>query len=199
MYNVIEVVCVEVWKDIEGYEGIYQASSYGRIRTVDKKETYTKMHGKRVWQSRVMKYRGETYRTGYRVSLWKYGKPKDYLVARLVAYTFNGGNYNDRTLTVNHKDGNRLNNHIDNLEIVSLADNIRHAFATKLIKTGFVTILEKNGQVLEFISMSKASQYLGKTKGFISMLLSRNKKSYSGYKITIKAKEEAECIKENIE
>ena len=64
---------------------------------------------------------------GYRVDLWKDGKPKTFLVARLVATTFLE-DLIDTDMTVNHKDGNRLNNNIENLEWLSRADNIRYGF-----------------------------------------------------------------------
>ena len=53
--------------------------------------------------------------TGYRVDLWKDGKPKTFLVCRLVATTFLE-DLIDTNMTVNHKDGNRFNNCIDNME-----------------------------------------------------------------------------------
>ena len=56
----------ETWKDIKGYEGIYQASSFGRIRTVEGKTTYTERHGVRHWKSRILKGRGNNPVTGAR-------------------------------------------------------------------------------------------------------------------------------------
>ena len=76
----------ELWKDIPHYKG-YQVSNLGNVRTYNK-ITYTKKHGLRHWKNRILKYKGETYETGYRVDLWKNGKPHSYLVARLVAFTF---------------------------------------------------------------------------------------------------------------
>ena len=100
----------EIWKDIPDYEGIYQASTLGNIRTVEGKTTFSVRHGERHWKSRILKGRGDNYKTGRRVSLWKDKKCKDWLVARLVAITFLGKP--ETNLTVNHKDGNRLNNKI---------------------------------------------------------------------------------------
>ena len=91
---------MELWKDIPGYEGIYEASTNGRIRTKKSKTTYTEKHGVRTWKSRILKGRGNNKQTGARVSLWKDGKYKDHLVARLIAYTFLG--IPDKKLTVNH-------------------------------------------------------------------------------------------------
>ena len=61
----------EIWKDIPGYEGLYEASSFGRIRSHKNKTTYTKRHGIRKWNSRIMKGRGNNITTGSRVGLWK--------------------------------------------------------------------------------------------------------------------------------
>ena len=44
----------EMWKDIPNYEGIYQASTFGRIRTCEGKTTYTKRHGIRHWKQRIL-------------------------------------------------------------------------------------------------------------------------------------------------
>lgn len=156
---------MEVWKDIPGYEGIYQASTFGRIRTVEGKTTFTTRHGVRHWKSRILKGRGDNPKTGKRVSLWKDGKSKDWLVARLVAITFLG--YPPEGFTVNHKDGNRLNNSLDNLEWLSLADNIRHAFDTGLHTTKAVE-LSRNGITITFESMAKCDKFLERPKGYTS-------------------------------
>jgi hypothetical protein len=42
----------EIWKDIPNYEGLYQASNLGRIKTAKNKTTYTKRHGERKWKER---------------------------------------------------------------------------------------------------------------------------------------------------
>ena len=124
---------MEIWKDIPNYEGIYQASTFGNIRTVDNKVTYSAKHGERHWKSRILKGRGNNVITGKRVNLWKDKKGKDWLVARLIAMTFLGEP--KERMTVKHIDGNRMNNKIENLEWLSLADNIRHGFNTGLYKT----------------------------------------------------------------
>lgn len=156
----------ELWKDIPDYEGIYQASNLGRIRTAPNKTTFTKRHGVRHWTSRILKGRGDFYETGRRVSLWKDGKPKDWLVARLVAITFLG----KPTIscdTVNHINGNRLDNRIENLEWLSLADNVRHAFNTGLMPYKKVKLFNKDCELV-FRSMSIAGNFIGRSNGYIS-------------------------------
>lgn len=157
----------EEWRDIPDYEGIYQASTFGRIRTVDGKQTHSLRHGVRTWKGRILKGRGDNPTTGRRVTLWKDKNSKDALVARLVGFSFLGVP-EDSKMTINHMDGNRFNNHLDNLEWLSLADNIRHAFETDLMPTNEpinIKILEK---VYSFNSKSKASEFIGRSHSYFS-------------------------------
>lgn len=160
---------MEVWKDIPGYEGIYQASTFGNIRTVEGKTTSNKRCSTRHWKSRILKGRGDRYSTGKRVALWKDGEAKDVLVARIVATTFLG--VPPDGFTVNHIDGNRLNNHIDNLEWLSLADNIRHGFATGLYHTQKAVSIIGDGQTYDFRSMAQCDKFLKRCVGYTSNCL----------------------------
>lgn len=163
----------EFWKDIPNYEGLYQASTEGRIRTVEGKITSNALYSTRRWKSRVLKGRGDNYSTGRRVSLWKDGKVKDWLVARLVAITFLGEPPKD--FTVNHKDGNRLNNSIENLEWISLGDNIRHAFETGLMPTQKAIAVECGSDIMRFRSYSQFDVFLKRHKGYTSNSLKANR------------------------
>lgn len=92
----------EHWKDIEGYDGLYQVSDLGRVRS--KKYGY--------W--RVMK--PKTTGRGYlQVGLYQYGKLKNVLVHRLVADAFIPNTDSSKTL-INHIDECKQNNRVDNLE-----------------------------------------------------------------------------------
>ena len=165
---------MERWREITGYEGLYEASNYGNIRTCKGKITSSAKCNKRIWKQRVLKGRGNNPITGKRVSLWKDGKVKDWLVARLVAMTWVDG-YSEK-LTVNHKNGNRLDNKFENLEWLTLADNIRHGFETGLYSTQIpVTITNKvTNETMSFNSMSKAAKHIGKSPGYISELFKKN-------------------------
>ena len=168
----------EIWKDINGYAG-YQVSNFGRVRTHNKISSSARFQ-RRKWKDRILQYKGGNKptcrRTGYRVDLWKDGKPHTMLVARITAFTFLGGDMNDHSLTVNHKDGNRLNNFIDNLELISLADNIRHGFRTGLYSTAKgVRIIDLQGAYIDFKSLSEASRYLGMSHGYVSNAIKKGK------------------------
>lgn len=113
----------EIWRDIKGYEGLYQISNLGRVKS---------MHGRR---PRILKpgMMGTGYRegTGYLfVILCKNGVPKKRKVHRLVATAFIPNTCHEPQ--VNHKDGNKLNNRVDNLEWCSATHNICHAYRTGL-------------------------------------------------------------------
>lgn len=166
----------EIWKDIPNYDG-YQVSNFGRVRTQNK-TTHTKKHGDRHWQDRILKYKGKTYKTGYRVDLWKNGKPKSMLVARLVAFTFYNEDINNRQLTVDHLNGNRLDNNINNLEIVSLKENIKRSFVSGLHKSHTTRIkvqFKDCGQPIYCYSMCEASRILGKGNSYISGCIKQGK------------------------
>lgn len=164
---------MEIWKNIDGYEG-YQVSNKGRVRSHNK-VTYAKRHGKRVWKDRIIKQKVSKDNTA-RVELWSNGTHKTLLVHRLEAFAFLGVP-DDKDMTVNHKDGNRLNNNIENLEWLTRADNIRHAFETGLMSTNRITTIKNidTGELITFNSMSKASKYLGRCAGYVSNCLKKKR------------------------
>lgn len=164
----------EIWKDIPDYEGLYQASTHGRIRTHPDKVTASARFPFRKWKMRVMQGRG-SQKSGYRVSLWKNGQSKDFLVARLIATTFLE-NVINTNMTVNHKNGNRFDNRVENLEWLSLADNIRHGFNNGLYPLKNCVLCGESGSV-EFSSYAEASRFLGRNDGYISCLLKRGYKT----------------------
>lgn len=170
MYNDKDLILQgELWKDIPGYEGIYQASNLGRIKGIDGRKTHSTRHGERCWKERILKPKSRQDKSGYRVTLWKEKTPKDFLVARLVCMTF----YGKSCLTVNHKDGNRLNNNIENLEWLSLADNVRHAFETGLVTAQVCCALSNEKETKKFRSLAQASRYLGHGDQYLSNAIKR--------------------------
>lgn len=105
----------EEWRDIKGYEGLYQVSSLGRVKTLN----YRKHGREKILKPIIHKY------TGYCViGLTKENKQKQYKIHRLVAEAFlnNPNNYP----VINHKDEDKTNNNINNLEWCSQAYNINY-------------------------------------------------------------------------
>lgn len=103
----------EIWKDIEGYEGLYQISNLGRVKSLEKYvNTAIKNNTKVKRKEQILK---QYNKNGYlQVTLTHNNKRKYFGVHRLVANAFipNLNNYPQ----VNHKDENTLNNCVDNLE-----------------------------------------------------------------------------------
>ncbi len=117
----------ETWRDIQGYEGLYQVSDTGRVRSVDRSEQF-KRNGKISHRIRHGRFLGQTAdKHGYlRVHLAKDGKCKRFFVHRLVATAYISKP--DDKPQVNHMNGNRTDNRVCNLEWVSAQENVCHAF-----------------------------------------------------------------------
>lgn len=168
----------ELWKDIPEYEGIYQASNLGRIRSAPGKTTSSARFARRVWKSRIIQPKTQARNSkGYtdeRVELWKNGKHKTFLVSRLVARTWVDGY--KAGLTVNHIDGNPSNNHPTNLEWVTRAENIRKGFQDGLYEKNCknVVLVSQGGEKHYFESLKSASVFLGRNGGYLSTRLERH-------------------------
>lgn len=129
----------ELWKDIKGYEGLYQVSNLGRIKN---KRT-----------SRKISLRRERYLSVY---LYKNGVRKYEKVHRLVAITFIP-NTNKKS-QVNHIDGNRYNNVVENLEWCTPRENALHAMENKLFNINGL-IQENNKKKIKVIKISNGTIY----------------------------------------
>lgn len=184
---------MEQWKEIPGYEGLYEASNLGRIRTVSGKTTSNSRYEKRVWKRQlILKPKYEHRKSGNncdgRVSLWKNSVVKTVLVARLIAMTWCDG-YQEG-MTVNHKDCNPLNNKADNLEWISLSENINHAYDNVLFSSQKPCVLiGKTGEEKWFRSQIRASIWLGRSKGYIHECIKKHRavRSSDGETYEIKA------------
>jgi len=117
-----EVVDDEIWKSIPGYEGSYQASRYGKIRSVGRLVSY---NGGVVFRD-VHELKLHVGADGYEHCMLSVrGESKLCSVHRLVASAFipNPGNLPQ----VNHRDGNKINNNVENLEWVTNIENLQHS------------------------------------------------------------------------
>lgn len=105
---------VEIWKDIEGFDGVYSVSSMGRVISRHSgTEVFLKL------DSLARRY--------VIIGLTKNRKSKTYKLHRVVAMAFHKDSWFEGAV-VNHKDANPLNNRADNLEWCTTSQNIKHAF-----------------------------------------------------------------------
>lgn len=116
----------ESWKDVKGYEGLYQVSSFGRVKRMTKKVynpgTYS---GECTYREKLLSPHIDSVGY-YQILLRNKNKIKRVRVHRIVAEAFID-NPNELPV-INHKDGNKLNNNIDNLEWCSHSHNTKEAF-----------------------------------------------------------------------
>lgn len=136
---------IEKWKDIDGFEGIYQVSNFGNVKSLKRKKIRTDGRIVTIGEC-ILKYR--VAKNGYAlVCLNK----KNYLVHRLVAKSFLV--LNKEKKDVNHIDSNRINNNINNLEWVTKSENIQHAIKKNRFRRVYgvnhwnsVKVVQKNKQ-----------------------------------------------------
>jgi hypothetical protein len=116
---------MEIWKDIKGYEGKYQISSLGRVKSFYKCIRTEKGHLKRIKTTEGIVVKGRPHGNGYlTVYLYNERGKKTHYIHRLVAEAFLENSSNKEQ--VNHKDFNKQNNQVDNLEWVTRSQNRLH-------------------------------------------------------------------------
>lgn len=101
----------EIWKDIPDFEGKYQASNFGRIKSLNYNRT-----GKEQLLKFCINNHGYLF-----VRLFKNGKVKNYLIHRLVWIAFHGAI--PEGMQINHIDEDKTNNRLDNLELMTCKEN----------------------------------------------------------------------------
>lgn len=186
------VMTHEEWRDVVGYEGYYQVSNLGRVRSVDRTIIDSNGHKKH--------YRGKTLkpslkRTGYySVTIHTEEVKKTVLVHRLVAAAFLEPD--PKRLYVDHIDADKTNNKVDNLRWCTCRENINFAIengnvdfrsftesakhSTKRRGNWCMTKIQRNDGKI-YNSVTEASRDLGVTKSSIYKALDKQNKTCKGY------------------
>lgn len=170
----------EVWKPIKGYEGLYEVSNLGRVRSLDRETTY-RMRGKMSKRSFKGKVLNDLCVKGYRIvaiskTINNRSVTQRILVHRLVAEAFvpnpNG------LPEVNHIDEDKTNNCAENLEWISHRNNTLHGTAMerghKKLRKGIVQFTPSGEFVKEYESLLAVRNETGWHIGNISKCAKRN-------------------------
>jgi hypothetical protein len=111
---------MEIWKDVEGFEGRYMVSNHGNVKSL-RYYGHNREHNLKLTQ----------HHTGYLMVQLNKHPSQSFLVHILVAKAFIP--QTEGKTCVNHKDGNKTNNKVENLEWVTYAENTQHAIRTGLV------------------------------------------------------------------
>lgn len=126
--NILE----ELWKPVKNYEGLYEISNFGRVKTIEHKIHHDGVNGSAKLKTVKERIRKPNIMKGYHcIALLKDGNRKVYRIHRLVIEHF-GEKQPSVEYQVNHIDGDKSNNRIDNLEWVTPKENTTHAIETGL-------------------------------------------------------------------
>lgn len=182
------MICIlEEWRDIEGFENLYQVSNLGNVKSLShdvNRSNGTVQH----FKEKILHPGNMT--SGYRfVGLTRNKVCKNFGVHRLVANAFipNPNNFSD----INHKDGNKINNNVSNLEWVTRSENLKHAVDIGLVKNQCKicrkVIVKCNEKIVTFETMKDCCNFFGFKKGWLHNLIRKHGLifNYNGYLIEV--------------
>lgn len=150
----------EIFKDILGYEGVYQVSNKGRVKSLDR--TITRSNGRKIHtRERVRKdsLDGKGYK---QITLCARGRTKTYPIHKLVAIHFLGHKPDGMNIVVDHINGDKTNNRVDNLQIITQRENSsKYRSSTTSMYTG-VHLCQRTKKWVAQIQINGKTMQLGR-------------------------------------
>ena len=177
---------MEEWKDVKGYEGYYQVSNTGQVRSVERTVTNSRSRRckpfDRVIKSQILRQYKRPKEPGYYlfVVLQKDHKRNYVCVHRLVAEAFIPND--NKKPFINHIDGDKSNNNVGNLEWVTQRENVDHAIKAGLSNPGAYRkkkVIRSDGKIFE--SVTEAAKSSGSCVADVSKCCLGKRKSTNGY------------------
>lgn len=189
MFKVFLYICKnhrvmeEIWKDIKGYEGLYQVSNLGRVRSLDRIVVYSRNNAIHLHKGKVLIPTLNSF--GYcRLNLYKNGKNKNVAIHQLVAQAFISNPNN--LPQINHRNEIKTDNRVENLEYCTAKENQNYGSCIeRRAKKHFKSIfqLDLSSKLLkEWNSITQITQTLGYNKSCISETCRGNQNTAYGFK-----------------
>ena len=176
----------EIWKDIKDYEGMYQVSNMGKVKSLER--TVIRKDGIALFvKEKILKHADNG--CGYlHIALCANNNQKTCKIHKLVLETFVVNVNNKRT--INHKNGIKHDNRLDNLEYMTHKENVQHAIRIGLIsneknknfRKKVLMLTLDNKPLLMFDSQAKAGEMTGINYRRISACCTNKEKTAGGYK-----------------
>jgi len=171
-YEINEYINVmEIWKDVKGYEGLYQVSNLGNVKSLDRyvngnwgdiKLRKGKMLSKHINNSGY-----------YTVTLSSNGKQNLFLVHQLMAISFLNHTPNGKKIVVDHIDNDKKNNHLSNLQVITARKNLSKD--TRKTSSVFTGVFKKGKKWQSAIRIGDNLKYLGTFKCELAAAYAYNK------------------------
>lgn len=146
----------EIWKDVPGYEGYYQVSNIGNVKSLDRVVSHKRYNKEHVSEKILSPKKHGGYLS---VRLCGDGKRKLFLVHRVVMLAF-VGNPSKEQIDINHKNSNKKDNRLINLEYCTRSENIKHSYLNGTHPSG------EDHHNSKFTNKERKEIYLLKQKGY---------------------------------